>query len=178
MTGGDQLQPPTTATTVRVDDGKTLTTDGPFAETKEVLGGYYLVEADDLDGAIEVAARIPAARMGGSIEVRRSWSDWRLIEQAFRDEWGRVLASLVGYLGDFDLAEEAAQEAFATAAERWARDGAPDNPGAWLVTTARNRAIDRIRRDSTLAAKTSSSKRPSRWRTKWTRAAIPTSAWS
>jgi RNA polymerase sigma-70 factor (ECF subfamily) len=77
-----------------------------------------------------------------------------LIEQAFRDEWGRVLASLVGFLGDFDLAEEAAQEAFATAAERWPRDGAPRNPGAWLTTTARNRAIDRLRRERTLLAKT------------------------
>jgi RNA polymerase sigma-70 factor (ECF subfamily) len=61
---------------------------------------------------------------------------------------------LIGFLGDFDLAEEAAQEAFAIAAERWPRDGAPDNPGAWLVTTARNRAINRIHRDRTLAAKT------------------------
>ena len=65
-----------------------------------------------------------------------------------------MLASLIGFLGDFDLAEDAAQEAFAIAAERWPREGAPANPGAWLVTTARNRAIDRIRRDRTLAAKT------------------------
>jgi RNA polymerase sigma-70 factor (ECF subfamily) len=64
-----------------------------------------------------------------------------------------VLASLIGFLGDFDLAEEAAQEAFAVAAERWPRDGTPDNPRAWLVVTARNRAIDSIRRDRTLAAK-------------------------
>jgi hypothetical protein len=70
VSGGHQLQPPETATTVRVDGGQTLTTDGPFSETKEALGGYYLLEADDLDAAIEVAARIPAARMGGSIEVR------------------------------------------------------------------------------------------------------------
>src|SRR3954454_10288265 len=83
-----------------------------------------------------------------------SWSDKGLVEQAFRDEWGRVLASLIGFLGDFDLAEEAAQEAFATAAERWPRDGVPANPGAWLVTTARNRAIDRIRRERTLIEKT------------------------
>jgi hypothetical protein len=68
--GGDQLQPPETATTVRVDNGNTLTTDGPFAETKEALGGYYLVEADDLDAALELAARVPAARMGGAVEVR------------------------------------------------------------------------------------------------------------
>jgi hypothetical protein len=70
VTGGAQLQPPETATTVRVEDGRTLTTDGPFAETKEALGGYYMLEADDLDAAIELAARIPAARMGGAIEVR------------------------------------------------------------------------------------------------------------
>ncbi len=76
-----------------------------------------------------------------------------MLEQVFRDEWGRVLAALIGFLGDFDLAEEAAQEAFAIAAERWPREGAPASPRAWLVTTARNRAIDRIRRDRTLAAK-------------------------
>jgi RNA polymerase sigma-70 factor (ECF subfamily) len=76
-----------------------------------------------------------------------------ILEQTFRDEWGRVLAALIGFLGDFDLAEEAAQEAFAIAAERWPPDGYPANPRAWLVTTARNRAIDRIRRDHTLAAK-------------------------
>jgi RNA polymerase sigma-70 factor (ECF subfamily) len=77
-----------------------------------------------------------------------------ILEQTFRDQWGRVLAATIGYLRDFDLAEEAAQEAFAIAAERWPRDGVPTNPGVWLVTTARNRAIDRIRRDRTLAAKT------------------------
>jgi RNA polymerase sigma-70 factor, ECF subfamily len=65
-----------------------------------------------------------------------------------------VLAALIGFLGDFDLAEEAAQEAFAIAAARWPRDGVPANPAAWLITTARNRAINRIRRDRTLAAKT------------------------
>jgi len=68
--GGGELQPSASATTVRVEDGRTLTTDGPFAETKEVLGGFYLFEADDLDGALEVAARIPASRMGGAVEVR------------------------------------------------------------------------------------------------------------
>jgi RNA polymerase sigma-70 factor, ECF subfamily len=77
-----------------------------------------------------------------------------VLDQIFRDEWGRVLAGLIGFLGDFDLAEEAAQEAFAIAAERWPREGTPDNPRAWLLTTARNRAIDRIRRERTLAVKT------------------------
>ena len=68
--GGDALRPTSTATTVRVQDGRTLTTDGPFAEIKEAIGGYCVVEADDLDAAIEVAAKIPSASMGGGIEVR------------------------------------------------------------------------------------------------------------
>ena len=93
---------------------------------------------------------------GRSPRVLRSASQAppRILEQVFRDEWGRVLAGLIGFLGDFDLAEEAAQDAFAVAAERWPREGTPTNQRAWLVTTARNRAIDRIRRDRTLAAKT------------------------
>jgi hypothetical protein len=70
VVGGAALQPVQTATTVRVRDGETLVTDGPFAETKEVFGGWYLFEADDLDAAIGIAARIPAARLGGSVEVR------------------------------------------------------------------------------------------------------------
>jgi RNA polymerase sigma-70 factor (ECF subfamily) len=77
-----------------------------------------------------------------------------VLEDVFRERWGRVLATLVGLLGDIELAEDAAQEAFALAAERWPRDGEPANPTGWLDTTARNRAIDRIRRERTLAAKT------------------------
>jgi RNA polymerase sigma-70 factor (ECF subfamily) len=77
-----------------------------------------------------------------------------LLDEVFREEWGRVLAALVGYTGNFDLAEDATQEAFAIAAERWPREGTPPNPGAWLTITARNRAIDRIRRDRLLAEKT------------------------
>jgi RNA polymerase sigma-70 factor, ECF subfamily len=84
----------------------------------------------------------------------QSWSDRPLVDEVFRDEWGRVLATLVGQFGDFDLAEDATQEAFAVAAERWPREGTPPNPGAWLTITARNRAIDRIRRDAKLAEKT------------------------
>jgi hypothetical protein len=67
---GVWMQPPETATTVRVQDGKTLTTDGPFVAVKEALGGYLVFEADDLDAAIELASRIPAARLGGAVEVR------------------------------------------------------------------------------------------------------------
>src|SRR6185312_13931438 len=97
-------------------------------------------------GSRRAARRRGRGPAGGRVRVT--------LEHAFRDEWGRVVASLIGFLGDFDLAEEAAQEAFALAAERWPRDGPPESPRAWLTTTARNRAIDRIRRDRTLAAKT------------------------
>lgn len=67
---GNGLKQPETATTVRVADGEVLVTDGPFVETKEALGGYFTFEADDLDAAIELAARVPAARLGGAVEVR------------------------------------------------------------------------------------------------------------
>src|SRR5260370_38541511 len=77
-----------------------------------------------------------------------------MLEEVFRDEWGRVIAALVSFLRDIELAEDAAQEAFAIAAERWPRDGVPENPVAWLITTARNRAIDRIRRERMLTEKT------------------------
>jgi hypothetical protein len=70
VTPGSWMQPPETATTVRVEDGQTLATDGPFVAVKEALGGYLFFEADDLDAAIALAARIPAARLGGAIEVR------------------------------------------------------------------------------------------------------------
>ena len=70
VTSGLELAPPDTATTVRVQDGKTLTTDGPFVEIKEAIGGYLLFEAEDLDAAIVLASRIPAARLGGAVEVR------------------------------------------------------------------------------------------------------------
>jgi hypothetical protein len=70
IVSGAQLRPPASATTVRERDGELLTTDGPFADTKEVFGGWFLFEADDIDAALEVAGRIPAVRMGGSVEVR------------------------------------------------------------------------------------------------------------
>ena len=68
--GGAWLQETDTATTVRVADGESLLTDGPFIDAKEFLGGFFLIEADDLDGALAIAARVPAARMGGAVEVR------------------------------------------------------------------------------------------------------------
>src|SRR5690606_24818268 len=76
-----------------------------------------------------------------------------VVSETFRRESGRVLASLISYLGDFELAEDAFQDALVVALERWGQDGVPDNPGAWITTTARRKAIDRIRRDKTLAEK-------------------------
>ena len=70
MAGGASLRPPRTATTVRIQDGQVLITDGPFADTKEILAGFYLFEAGDLDQATEMATRIPAVRLGGAIEIR------------------------------------------------------------------------------------------------------------
>jgi hypothetical protein len=70
VTPGVQIDDPATATTVRVQDGRTLTTDGPFVATKEALGGWFILEAEDLDAAIALAARVPTARMGGAVEIR------------------------------------------------------------------------------------------------------------
>jgi hypothetical protein len=147
LRGGNELNVTSTATTVRVRDKKQLVTDGSFAETKEQLGGYYLIEAKDLDDAIAVAARIPSARWG-SIEVRpiiphdmpsspapvhpaTLWGVSRMdIERIFREESGRILATLIGLLGSFDLAEEAMQEAFTVALAHWPQRGTPANPRA------------------------------------------------
>jgi len=76
VTSGPPMGLPENATTVRVEDGKTLTTDGPFIAVKEALGGFFVLEADDLDAAIELAAKVPAARLGGAIEIRPSETYW------------------------------------------------------------------------------------------------------
>jgi hypothetical protein len=76
VTPGEQMQGPESATTVRVADGKPVTTDGPFAETREAIGGYLFYEADDLDAAIALAAKVPAARLGGAVEIRPLESGW------------------------------------------------------------------------------------------------------
>ena len=157
LQGGERLRPTTDATTVRVRDGEVLTSDGPFAETKEQMGGFYLVDCADLDEAIEVASKIPGAQH----RLDRSAADLghvapdveAAVADAFREEWGRVVATLIRFTGDWDLAEECAQDAFTRALERWPRDGIPRNPGAWLTTTTRNRALDRLRRVATGAAK-------------------------
>ncbi len=146
---------------MRVRNGKVSTTDGPFAETKEQLGGFYLIEARDLNDAIQVAAQIPSARTG-SIEVRpireftsrrrmtggrergrgRSRRD-QAVDAVYRADSRRVLATLIRLLGDFDLAEEALHDAFSGRARAVAaRAACPPNPRAWLVSTGRFKAID------------------------------------
>ena len=76
ITGGVPMAPPVKATTVRVENGKTVTTEGPFVEMGQAVGGYLVFEADDLDAAIDLASRIPAARLGGAIEIRPSQKYW------------------------------------------------------------------------------------------------------
>ena len=123
--GGHQLQGPETATTVRVQDGSTLTTDGPFAETKEV-DRRLLPAAGRRPRRGDRARRAHPGRAHGRRDRGASGGGaLAILERVFHDEWGRVLATLIGFLGDFDLAEEAAQEAFAIAAERWPREGVP-----------------------------------------------------
>ena len=163
LVAGDGLYPTTTATTVRVRDGERNVTDGPFAETKEQLGGFYVLDVKDLDEAIEWAAKIPdrpvrigrdqaGARLRRRREHRRAGDRLteakpELVDRVFRAESGRATASLIRVLGDFDLAEDAVQEAFVAAMQAWPERGIPDNPGAWITTTARNKAIDRLRRE-------------------------------
>ena len=155
--GGEALQDVTTATTVSVRDGQRIVTDGPYAETKEHLGGFYLIDVPSLDDAIEVASRIPGAQTGrgrGPPDPGDGLTDpGDVVARVFHEEHGRAIATLIRLLGDFDLAEEAVADAYVTALERWPADGIPANPGAWIVTTARNRAIDRARRAQVFAQK-------------------------
>ena len=136
--------------------------DGPFAVTKEFLAGYYVLECADLDEALRHARRIPLdplrvgrgaaadgepAGGGGCPGVSRPAVDpAAALERAFREERAAVLATLIRYVGDFQLAEDAVQDAFLDAAASWERGGVPANPGAWLTVAARRRAIDRVRR--------------------------------
>ena len=148
-----QLHPVETATCVRVVGGRTLMTDGPFgrhqggARRRQRHRGGQPGRGDRAGRARPGRA---ARRSGGGPAGGAALSS---LEDVFRDEWGRVLATLVGFLGDFDKAEEATREAFAIAAQRWPGSGWPANPGAWLTTTARNQAIDRVRRERVLAEK-------------------------
>ena len=156
VTGWARLHVDESATTLRNDKGRRLLTDEPLIDSKEYLAGLFLIKAGNLDGALAIAQELlQETRPGVAIEVRPILDGrFRGADAVFRGQWGRVLATLAGILGDIELAEDAAAEAFAIAAERWPRDGAPANPTGWLITTARNRAIDQLRRQQVLADKT------------------------
>ncbi|MGZ5321270.1 MAG: sigma factor, partial [Solirubrobacterales bacterium] len=102
------------------------------------------------DGLLPVRERGPDGRRSGGILVAEAAG---VVDRTFRHESGRAVATLIRVLGDFDAAEEAVQEAFVVALERWPADGLPDNPGAWITRVARNKAIDRLRRERTLVEK-------------------------
>ena len=148
--GGERLRPTTDATTVQVRDGEVLTSDGPFAETKEQIGGYYLVDCKDLDEAIEVASKVPAAGNG----TDRGAAD---LGDVVDERRGRGRPGVPGGVGSRrrhahpDHGRLGPRRGVRAGRLRpgpgaVARDGVPRNPGAWLTTTARNRAIDRLRR--------------------------------
>ena len=135
-----RLHEPDTATVVRVSDGELLTTDGPFAESKDHLGGFYVNPGADRGPPVRRLRR----RADGLTEVVEE----AVVGRIFREESGRSVAAVIGFCGDIDVAEDAVQEAFAIALRKWPEGGLPPNPGGWITTTARNRAIDRLRRDA------------------------------
>ena len=142
------------AKVVRVVDGETVVTDGPFAETKEQLGGVFITDLPDLDEAIRHRRARSRRRVRHPRDPAADQPVTERVAAVYAEEWPRCVAILTRVLGDLERAEDAVQDAFATALERWPQTGIPDNPGAWIVTTARNRAIDRIRRERVLADKT------------------------
>ena len=139
-----------TATVLRQQGGEIVTTDGPFIESKEQIGGISIIKAPDLDAALgwgaQAGARHRRSDRGASVHGEPLKAE---IERVFRHEYGRAVAVLVRSLGDIALAEEAVQDAFSMALERWPGSGVPPAPAGWIITTARNRAIDRLRREAT-----------------------------
>ena len=130
---GERIRPDSDATTVRVRDGEVLLTDGPYAETKERMAGFDIIECADLDEAIEVAAKHPMSPRRGD-RVRPFWTRLSAADDAvaaaYADEWGRIVATLIRLTGDWDLAEECAQDAFAAGARSAGRPTAyPTGPG-------------------------------------------------
>jgi RNA polymerase sigma-70 factor (ECF subfamily) len=138
---------------LRHQGGEVVTTDGPFIESKEQIGGITIVKAPDLDAALgwgrKARARHRHPHRSAPVhgEPLIPSVEQRDIEQVFRREYGRAVAVLVRSLRDISLAEEAVQDAFEAALEHWPASGIPPAPAGWIITTARNRAIDRLRRE-------------------------------
>ena len=152
---GGGLHAPSTATVLRPKDGDVLITDGPFTEGKEHLGGVHHHQgAGPGRGAgvgPQVRAGDHAAHRGTAVPGRSRGlmpPSAAEIEEIFRAEYGRAVAVLNRSFGDLDIAEDAVQDAFAVAVQRWPADGLPPSPAGWIITTARNRAIDRLRREA------------------------------
>ena len=152
------LHPPSTATVVRLQDGDVLMTDGPYRRGQ---GAHRRVpdhqgarprrraRVGPQDGAGDHASdRGPAVPGRGGGLIAADALDTSEIERVFREEYGRAVAVLVRHFGDIDVAEEAVQDAFTVAVQRWPSDGLPPSPAGWIITTARNRAIDRFRREA------------------------------
>ncbi len=151
------LQPPSASTTVQVRDGETLLTDGPAAEIKEHFGGFTLIECADLDEALKWAACVPTAS-DGRVEVRplvqvvapadqpghSAGPPVAELGEVFRAHWWAAVAAVTRQVGDLTVAEDAVQDACAAALAQWPAEGPPANPRAWLIGTARHKALDRI----------------------------------
>lgn len=155
VTGGAALQGVETATTIRLRDGEQHVEDGPFADTKERLGGFYLVEAANLDEAMEMAKKAPSAPTGsvairpfGSHVSEARSSSVAAAERSAREAYGRLVALLTRRTGDVAGAEDALGDAFVAALERWPKRGVPDHPEAWLLAVARRRRVDAHRRQA------------------------------
>ena len=153
---GEALDRPEEARTVRPGTER-LVTEGPFAETVEQMGGFWVVDLPDLETRRRgrpVAAR-GLQRRGTPDRRHRRLTRIRVssVEDAWRDEWGRLLALLVARYRRLDLAEDGLGDAFEAAARTWPTDGTPDNPAAWLLTAARRRILDRLRAEAVAARK-------------------------
>ena len=150
LLGGEELAPTSSATSVQVRGGERLVTDGPFAETKEQLGGYFLIDVDGprrRDRHRRTDPERARRHDRGAPARRRMTTVAEVVDRAYRDDTGRAVATLIRVTHDFDLAEEAWQEACEQALRTWPQRGVPRDPTAWLFTAARNRAIDRLRRE-------------------------------
>ena len=142
----DALGDGSTATTLRTRNGEMTITDGPFAEAAEQIGGYYVLDAPDLDTVIDLCRVLPA----NDIDIRPvlDTPEPTVIERLYRAEWGRLLSLVVTRTRRLDLAEDALGEAFARAAQRWPVEGVPANPSGWLFTTAYRHVIGRVRAEA------------------------------
>jgi DNA-directed RNA polymerase specialized sigma24 family protein len=167
-----RLHEPDTATVVRSSGGEVVTSDGPFVESKEHLGGFYVIRPRTWTPRWPGHPRSPPPSRHRSRSARSRTSpmnpgpgmhprperkgdgdaahklDGAEVGRIFRQESGRSVAALIRIFGDLDLAEDAVQDAFTVALRKWPADGLPPNPGGWITTTARNHAIDRLRRQA------------------------------